>query len=608
MDTELRAAVEGAVVGMALGQQRQGRHDYSPVSYYDPVPSRLSASSSLEAWPVWINVLKQGAAPVTLASQLARHWSPEETESAFGLANVNRGIGAPASGSFNNPLALESSALGRCVFWGLAFRGRPDRAAEFAYWDASIDHAGEGVWVPTAVAYALASIRQGDDAKSFVDAFVYALPRQSRLRACIPTIIKSVADPDGARKIHGALFELLATRDVHAASYAGAALAFGLVAGGGSFDRSIIETVAFGGASAQAGIACGAASATLSGGVPERWISPIEDRVSFGARLQRIDAPSGLIELAEAIESVASPALGSLVPDPVSDGTPAPPAARSMVPIPFDLSQEPNYIVLPFFGVSAFVYYLSSPCFFPGETVNLSMAFVNTSEAALDLRAQVTPPPGWECAHRISEFSLVASGHATFPVVMRCANPALRNQFLEVKIGEIVHRVPLIAPQRWYQVGPLLNQEGTGFDREYPAQNNVALGAVFNGRSDMPVEWRESLEGSCQFDVEALMAGGPGAAYYFARAVFETPGSYRLVVAAGVGAIVFIDGRKIHWYHDTHAPVPRPSQRYTAMFETTGTTDILIKTLRNLEPIPPMTVYFLDAKGRVVFPIDFLPL
>jgi hypothetical protein len=167
---------------------------------------------------------------------------------------------------------------------------------------------------------------------------------------------------------------------------------------------------------------------------------------------------------------------------------------------------------------------------------------------------------------------------------------------------------PVFAPQLWYWVGPMANQEGTGFDREYPAEKNVKLGQVFNGRSNLPVEWTAVSLPGMQVDVEKMFGAGPGTIYLYARPHFAKPGLYRIVVASGVGAIVWIDGKKAFWYHDTHEPVPRAVPPYVGSFRSEGETTIMIKTFRNLAPVPPMTIYFLNEDGSLAVPSGFDPI
>jgi hypothetical protein len=173
-------------------------------------------------------------------------------------------------------------------------------------------------------------------------------------------------------------------------------------------------------------------------------------------------------------------------------------------------------------------------------------------------------------------------------------------------LGEV--GFPVFASQLWYWVGPMTNQEGTGFDKEYPAEKNIKLGQVFNGRSNMPVEWRPVRLSGERIDVEPLFGTGPGTIYLYCEARMPSPGVYKIVASSGVGVIAWIDGVKKFWYHSTHVPVPRAADPYIGSFSTDGSVKVLLKTFRNLEPVPPMSVYFLAEDGTLAVPVAFQPL
>lgn len=612
MDAAIGHAVQGAVVGWTLGAQCRGRsHDLS-LRFYDPIPPRMAQSDAVESWLVWSQHLREGIRPELLATSLAKHWHYPNAETAFGLANIQSGFGSPLSGAFSNPLSSGSQAFGRAVYWGLAFHGEPDEAARYAYYDASIDHTKDGVWIPVAIAYAIATIKPGEPIKRFIDAFIYALPRESQLRGAIPLIIKGVAQVDGSRKLYDTLAESLGIVDIYSAPLTGAWLIAGLVQGNGTFEGSILETAAFGGASNHACLVSGATAAIIEGDVPKPWLKPLMSGFVCGHGLISIEPPKTVEQLSIIVQSDASQ-FGVPPPEPIvqtdeNAEVNALAPFQAMVPIPINIAQSPNGFSRHSDNTLLTIHYVTSPCYIPNETLNLSIRFENTSAEQLDLMPKLSAPNGWECAHKMSEFSLLPGGGTSFPVVLRSKNKKLTDEQLSLSLNESTITIPLLAPQRWYCVGPLLNQEGTGFDAQYPAESKIEIGQVFNGRSNMPVEWREVFVSSCEIDVESLMAGGPGTAYYYSKVKFAKPGRYRLVVASGVGAIIFIDGQKRHWYHDTHIPVPYASSRYTTQFESIGETSVLIKTFRNLNTIPPMTVYFLDEDGSIIRPSAFLPI
>ena len=129
MSAHIRAATLGALAGATLGAPLRGRKGFRKLEFYEPIPSRMAQSEALEAWLVWSRHVRAEKSPQTISQSMVANWSYPIDESAFGLANASKGLGSPISGSFANPLPTGSQAIGRAIYWGLAFHGKPDIAA-----------------------------------------------------------------------------------------------------------------------------------------------------------------------------------------------------------------------------------------------------------------------------------------------------------------------------------------------------------------------------------------------------------------------------------------------------------------------------------------------
>jgi hypothetical protein len=122
------------------------------------------------------------------------------------------------------------------------------------------------------------------------------------------------------------------------------------------------------------------------------------------------------------------------------------------------------------------------------------------------------------------------------------------------------------------------------------------------------VKWEAKWQPGVVFDLEKDFKGGPGAILLWAKVRFPTPGAYRIFAAASVGVVVKIDGAKVLAYHDHHEPDLRKADKYSATFNTSGESVILIKALRDRKPISPLVVSFFSPDGHVVHPTAFLPM
>ncbi len=628
MSEHVSAAVHGALAGWALGAQCRGRSGFRKLNFYDPIPPRMPASHALEAWLVWSSHLRAGGSTVSQSRALGDSWSYTLDESLFGLGNVSRGLTAPASGSFNNPLSSGSEAIGRAVYWGLVFHGFPDEAAERAYYDASTDHDGEGTWVAVALARTVALLQPGKKVPDILRDLMNSLPKQSKLLSAIPLVLKSVGEPDGPREVREGLAKKLGIVDPFHAVLTGSWIVAGLAHGAGRFEESILTTAGCGGAAGQSTLACGVIAGFVAGEVPLAWTKHLGDTFVCGHGLRGIDPPKSIgafvrtiVEDHEKFANVppeadsepvsiedATLAEGEFATAPLAVVTPvqvSPVMGASLAAL---LAQKQDSTFNEVDALRVGMQYVDSPVAYPGTSLKLSLTFTNTGATDLTVLPTVAQPNGWEIAHKITEFVLTPGISTTFALVVKCKGESAATEQIMVSTSEGEVSFPVFASQLWYWVGPMTNQEGTGFDKEYPAEKNIKLGQMFNGRSNMGVEWKSVRLPGERIDVEPMFGTGPGTVYLYCEARMPGPGVYKIVAASGVGVVAWIDGVKKFWYHSTHEPVPRPADPYVGSFTTEGSVKVLLKTFRNLEPVPPMSVYFLAEDGSLVVPVGFEPL
>lgn len=612
MTENVAAAVKGALVGWTLGSQTRGRKELRPLSFYEPIPPRMSSSEAIEAWLVWSRHLAVRGAPQFLGPTLAASWRYVTDESAFGLGNVDRGLTSPISGSFANPLCEGSNAIGRAVYWGIAFHGRPDEAARWAYFDAAIDHAKDGVWIPVAIARAISVLSPDRSVIDIVRDLGNSAPRKSALHRAMGPILKSVGNPDGLREAYDQLPGLLGVSDRNHSALSASWLMLGLLHGGLDFERSVLATASCGGAASHATLACGAICGFVRGDVPLAWTKPLGDAMVYGHGLRGIDGPSSVEGLAALVTQDFQSHSAAPVALPVAEGEePLPavmPSSAMTETLKSLLDREPVESFCDVGAVRVAAQYIDPPSPDPGVATKLALKFENIGAESVTLHPEVIAPSGFELAHKVTECVLPAGASASFAAVYKVPTSFVRTGAITVRLPDGDASLPVFPQPLWYVVGPMTNQEGTGFDKEYPAEKNIKLGQVFNGRSNLPVEWTPLRPSGTSFDVEKVFGAGPGTLYLFANVRMPRPGKYRIVVASGVGAIVWIDEKKLFWYHDTHNPVPRAVEPYVGSFSTEGAFKVLIKTFRNLEPVPPLTVYFLAEDGSLAVPEGFDPI
>lgn len=658
MSEQIVLATWGAIVGHTLGAPMQDLTAFRRLNFYEPIPTRMAQSDALDAWLVWSRHLRSGRSAPTVSQSALSHWNYHSRETGFGMSNVRRGLGSPISGAFANASPTGSQALGRAAYWGLAFRGRPDEAGAFAYYDASLDHAGDGVWLAVAFARVIAAAEPGWDLSTLTRMLASPLPQVSLFHRCLPTVLATAGDPEGPHAVRTSLPSLLAVPDLRHAAYTAAWIVTGLLHAKGDFGNAVRHTAGCGGASDQAGLVCGVLASLIYGGPSPEWRQPLGDTYVAGHGLHAMDPAPSISHFATEVAADAqqfgaplvAPVMAVVEPAPAEPVTPEPIAEPELASAPAPqapaegeepapivevapepqpdmpevidvsrmmvgealtklLNEEPNFSVTELDGVQVTVQYLDDPVAIPGKPIRMQTSFRCTGNEEVVCEAALSAPEGWQVATRLTSFRLLPGEMTHFPIVVQPPATALAgHESLRLRLNTYEVLLPLAASQRWHVAGPFVNHDGMGFDKRFLAEDSQKMGDRFNGRSDLPVQWEVHHFPGTVFDLEPFFKTGPGVCYLYGIVRFARPGRYRMVLACGVGAKAYVDDALVVSYHDVHEPVPDAVPPYVGEFQTAGESRILLKILRNRPVLPAVSLYFLDEEGAVAVPEQFRPM
>jgi len=628
----LQAAVTGAIVGGTLGAPLRGLNTFRKLNFYEPVPTRMAANTALDSWIVAAEHRASGGRPEGYCWKMPGNHDYRIDETAFGLQNLASGLSAPLSGAFENPLPNGSQALGRCAIWGLLFPNDPDQAAEFAYNDASFDHAGEGVWAAMAVARMASVADSGIAVTQLIKAATSILPTTSASHKAVSSVLGSFNQGRDLVDVYTQLPLHLATKDALHAALNLAFLMMGLLYGEKDPMKSMLLTAGCGGASDQTTVATGAISAAMAGAVPDDLTKPLGDVFVAGHGLKRLSPPATWGEFEERIRFARSEAnlpqpvvlqpqlvvssdleasVDPTVEAPVTAEQPTPAVVLEPKPGLLQLaSSTPDGAVAVVDHLLFRVQYVDSPVAFPAKAVKIILTVTNPEPSERTIELTATAPEGWELATKLTAFRLKQGESSSFPIVVQPpSGPSSETQeAIKVRFDTYQLSLPVLPPQQWYWVGPFVNHEGTGFEKNYRCEDVQNTREVFNGRSDLPVSWTIASFPGVSFDLEPEFKRGPGVIYLYAKARFPEPGKYRIVCAASTGCIVWVNRQQLVKYHDMHVPAPRAIQPYVASFEAAGPVEIMVKVLRNLQEVLPTVIYFLAEDGSIVKPVEFFPM
>jgi ADP-ribosylglycohydrolase len=142
----VRACWLGKSIGGTVGGPHEGKTHVLDLDFYRPVPMEPAANDDLDLQLIWLAMLEKEGLPPRL-SVLADWWvkcasSYPWNEYGFCRRNLGRGLKPPVSGCFENYYVDEMGSPIRSEIWACLAPGDPELAAEFAWKDSVLDHAG----------------------------------------------------------------------------------------------------------------------------------------------------------------------------------------------------------------------------------------------------------------------------------------------------------------------------------------------------------------------------------------------------------------------------------------------------------------------------------
>ncbi|RFU36213.1 hypothetical protein B7463_g83, partial [Scytalidium lignicola] len=197
------------------------------------------------------------------------------------LQNLESGVAVPDAGYRNNPNVQSIAAWTRADSWGYLAPGWPEKAAEFAYCDASINHRRNGVYGCMFFAAAISAAFVVDDPVEALRIGLQEIPDGCLLAEGIKWALEIAPQipsyKEAARLVRERYAGMFEGHAVNNALF----VVFGILIGRRDFTKVIGETMAMGFdndcTTATAGSIVGAV--VKEEGIPNHWIEPFQDRL-----------------------------------------------------------------------------------------------------------------------------------------------------------------------------------------------------------------------------------------------------------------------------------------------------------------------------------------
>lgn len=590
VSAKVLAGAQGWFAGLTLGAPFDRKPDWRHISFYTPIPESVLGTLPFLAAKTYLARAKDQYGLCDLYPELPLI----EDAQRFALANLERGLRAPLSGSFENPFSHDGSAMGRGAFWGLLFAGRPDVAAAWAWHDATIDHSGDGVWAACFWAAAVAAAPFASSVSGSLQIGEGVLPADSELRKVSPAMTQAYQGGKTWQEAREIALRWAGGKLPHDAVSTHAFALIGCLYGGGDFGRTVCIAAGCGGQAVSAAGCAGAVLSAGTGAVPEDWVldsGGVDEKIA--GRFEALGRA-----FFEALQ--AAPAEPGVEPEAVAEPVSDLSFLRATTEIS-RLHEQPTSLSLQASGdLVAGFRYPDGVVSDLGKPLAIGFRIENPNETPVEVSPQIFGSDGVSVVSKAARIRVEAMGVANIAAIATGDHG-----HVIMKLNEHEVRAPILKPQIWWVVGPFDNREQEGYEKAYAPEREMNPDAIMSGRSALPMRWERRAFDGCIFEIEPFFVNAPGVIYLATEARFGIEEAMTMVVASPVGQVVWIDGEKKIWYQDTHTPVPRPGDPYAISFQPRKWTRFLVKLTRNQQPIGPATIYFIRADGRLVYPEEF---
>lgn len=325
-EDRVRGCWLGKNIGGTLGAPIEGRRGVFDVKYYThdltkgPLPN-----DDLDLQLVWLNAAEKYGRNVN-SEILGEYWlsyvSADWSEYGAGKNNLAMGILPPLSGLYNNHNKDSCGCFIRSEIWACLAPGHPDIAVEYAYEDAIVDHADEGMYAEIFCAAVESAAFCESDIQLLTDIGLSYIPEDCGVARAVNTAIKCYKSGESwktARKkvlqtVPGSFGMYFGYEDreqeadvpvgklgYDAPSNIGLMM-IGWLYGEGDFSKSLCIAANCGEDADCTAATLGSIFGIIMGskGIPEKWVAPLGDEIITGS----IDKTSAAVWIPDTISNL----------------------------------------------------------------------------------------------------------------------------------------------------------------------------------------------------------------------------------------------------------------------------------------------------------------
>lgn len=289
----------GKAVGGTLGQPYEGSDGPLNLSFYDPVPTDMIPNDDLDLQVLWAYVMDKLAVPVVdrdlFASAWLKHVDFPWDEYGIAIRNLHHGITAPYSGTYGNWFVDGLGAAIRSEIWACLAPGKPELAAQYAYEDACVDHAGEGIYAEQFLSAMESVAFIENDIDKLLNAGLAEIPAQSRLAQAISDTRKLCKESSDWLKVREQILNRWGSENFTDVVMNIPFAVMALLLGKGDFAKTICLAANCGRDADCTAATAGAILGIINpASIPENWLKPIGRKLVINSGITGITHPDTL--------------------------------------------------------------------------------------------------------------------------------------------------------------------------------------------------------------------------------------------------------------------------------------------------------------------------
>ena len=331
----------GKNIGGVLGAPYEGWRQKVELEFYtQDLSMGPPPNDDLDLQIVWLAAVEKYGRNVN-ASILGEYWLsyiiPNWVEYGTGKANLRAGFMPPMSGVIDNTYKDSCGCFIRSELWACLAPGHPEIAARYAYEDAIVDHAEEGMQGEIFFAALESAAFAEKDTNKLLDIALSYIPEDCATARCVRTARKCYENQvpfwEARKQVHNCapgtfgiqqckISEIpeeeqeleLGAPGFDAPENIGFAI-LGLLYGEGDFGKSLCLAVSCGEDTDCSGASLGAFLGILLGneGIPKKWSEPLNDKIAtlcIDKTSRGVWVPETVTELTDRILRISPQFLG----------------------------------------------------------------------------------------------------------------------------------------------------------------------------------------------------------------------------------------------------------------------------------------------------------